>query len=129
MRKTIFANNYDQVQLICEIKSNPQSIVSWFYGNKELNSNYKYNITNSVLGKVKSSYLDDFDSVHHYQSILIVNSLTQFDYGEYSCRANNVIGENRQILKIKKKRNIYLFLKKEKNSQILYFYLNNYLRI
>lgn len=111
VRKTIYASNYDQAELVCEIKSNPQSIFSWFYNNKELSSNYKYNITNIVFSKTKRNYLDDEDNVHYYRSTLIVNSLTQFDYGDYYCRANNVIGEKKQILKIKKKRNfIFIFL-------------------
>ncbi|CAF0713218.1 unnamed protein product [Brachionus calyciflorus] len=103
VRKVVFANNYDQIELSCEVKSNPQAIFSWFYGNKELASNYKYNITYDVYKQIQRNYLDDLENTHHFRSNLIVSSLTQFDYGDYTCRANNIIGENSQILKIKKK--------------------------
>lgn len=103
----MFATNYDQTELSCEIKSNPQSIITWFYGNKELTSNYKYNITNIVYKQINRSNLDDISNFQFFRSSLMINSLSQFDYGDYYCRANNIIGENGQVITIKKKRNIF----------------------
>ena len=107
VRSNIFANQYDQIELSCEVKSNPQSIFSWFYGNKELFSNYKFNVTNSVYKQIQRTYLDDLDNFHHYKSSLVINSITQFDYGDYYCRANNIIGESTQLIRLKRKRKYY----------------------
>jgi hypothetical protein len=108
-RRTIYANYYDQIELSCEVKSNPQSIFSWYYGNKELFSNYKYNLSTTVYKQINRVFLDDLKNFHHYKSTLMINSLTQFDYGEYFCKANNIIGENVQTIRLKRKRKLTLF--------------------
>lgn len=91
----------------CQVKSNPQSVFSWFFGNKELFSSYKHNITNVVYRIIsRSSPVDDSDNVHYYRSTLIINGLTQFDYGNYTCRASNVIGETEQAVQLLRKRKI-----------------------
>lgn len=102
-RRIVYANNYDQVELSCEVNSNPQSIFSWYYGPKELFSSYKYNLSSVVYKQIQRTYLDDLDNVHHYKSKLVINSLTQFDYGEYICRASNLIGEGVQIIRLRRK--------------------------
>jgi hypothetical protein len=105
---------YDQIELSCEVKSNPQSIFSWFYGTKELFSNYKYNLSTTIFKQINRLHMDDTKNYHSYKSSLLINSLTQFDYGEYYCKANNIIGESTQIISIKKKRNFYLILEMKK---------------
>ena len=104
VRRVVYANNYDQVELSCEVRSNPQSIFSWYFGAKELFSSYKYNLSSVIYKQMHRTYLDDLDNYHHYRAKLVVNSLTQFDFGEYVCRANNIIGESLQIIKLKRKR-------------------------
>ena len=107
LRRTIFANYYDQVEISCEIKSNPQSIFAWFYGAKELFSNYKYNLSTNVYKQINRVFLDDPRNFHWYKSTLLINSLTQFDYGDYFCKSNNIIGESVQTIRLKRKRNFF----------------------
>lgn len=92
LKTNIYANNYDKIKLSCEVKSNPQSIISWHFKNKEIKQSYKYKIGKSLLKKFDHSYLDDIGNVHSFVSTLTVNSLTHFDYGQYTCRSNNIIG-------------------------------------
>ena len=118
VKRVVYANNYDQVELSCEVKSNPQSIFSWYFGPKELFSSYKYNLSSVIYKQMHRTFLDDMENYHHYRSKLVINSLTQFDFGEYFCRANNIIGESVQIIKLKRKRNKLLLF-------ISFYYLSN----
>lgn len=108
LRKIVYANFYDQVELNCEVKSNPQSIFSWHFAgnNKELFSNFKYNLSTQVYKQIDRVHLDNVKNYHLYKSTLVVNSLTQFDYGDYYCKANNIIGENTQVIRLKRKRKL-----------------------
>lgn len=103
MNRNVYANNYDKVELACEVKSNPQAIISWHFKNKEIQQSYKYTMSKSLIKKFDHSYLDDSENVHSFVSILTVSSLTHFDYGQYMCRSNNIIGGNTQIINLHQK--------------------------
>lgn len=104
IKQNVFANQYDQVELACDVKSNPQSIISWFYKSKELLNSYKYNITSTVYSQINRTHMDNIENMHHYRSTLAVKAVTQFDYGDYYCKANNIMGGNGQLINVKKKR-------------------------
>jgi hypothetical protein len=103
-KKNVYANNFDMVDIVCEVKSNPQSVFAWYFGSKELSASYKHNISTKTYRQTNRAYVDDPENVHHYRSKLTVNALTQFDYGEYSCRSSNSIGESVQTIRLHKKR-------------------------
>jgi hypothetical protein len=103
VKKQVYANQYDQVELACDVQSNPQSIISWFYKSKELPNSYKYNMTNQVYKQINRTHLDDIDNMHSYRATLVVKSIAQFDYGDYYCRANNIMGGNGQLIQIRPK--------------------------
>ena len=109
VKQNVFANQYDQVELSCDVKSNPQSIIAWFFKSKELLNSYKYNISNMVRRQINRTHMDEPDNMHSYRSTLTVKSITQFDYGDYYCRANNIMGGNGQMVHIKKKRKLNFF--------------------
>lgn len=102
-KRIVYSNNYDQVELKCDVKSNPQSVISWYFGTKELFTSYKYNISSILYKQINRNILDEYENYHYYRSNLVVNSVGQFDYGDYYCKANNIIGERTQIISLKHK--------------------------
>lgn len=102
-KEHLYANNYDKIELACEVKSNPQSIISWYFKNREIQQSYKYKMTKSLIKKFDHSYLDDAENIHSFVSILTVSSLTHFDYGQYVCRSNNIIGGNSKVITLHQK--------------------------
>ena len=104
LKTNVYASDFEKVQLACEVKSNPQSIIEWYYEKRRLTTaNYKYNITKSHIRKFDYTYLDDMENVDSFVSTLTVNSLNRNDYGEYSCMSNNAIGGNSRIVQLKQK--------------------------
>lgn len=99
-KRIVYANDFDQVVLTCKVKSNPQSIFTWYHDNKELFTGYKHNIT-SVVSTTRR--VNDFFADDYYQSTLILNSASAMDFGNYSCRASNIIGDKAQTIGLKRK--------------------------
>jgi len=58
-----------------------------------------------AIKQVNRNYVDEIDNNQVIQSKLIINSITQFDYADYYCKANNMIGEGVQKITLKRKRN------------------------
>ncbi len=102
-KRIVYSNNYDQVELKCDVKSNPQSVISWYFGNKEISTSYKYNISSILYKQINRNILDEYENYHYYRSKLVINSVGQFDYGDYYCKANNIIGERTQVISLKHK--------------------------
>ena len=103
VRTSVFAGAHDQVELACDVKSNPQAIVTWMYKNKELPNSYKYNMTTRMFRQINRTHLDDSENMHHFRASLLVKSIAQFDYGDYYCRANNIIGGHGQTIQVRPK--------------------------
>ena len=102
--RVIYAINQNTIKLACEVKSNPQSIISWQFKGKEIQEKAnRYSMKKSLIKQFDHSYLDDAENIHAFVSTLTVTSLTQFDYGQYTCHSNNIIGGNSQFIKLNQK--------------------------
>lgn len=58
----------------------------------------------SQLKQIDENEFSDLDNTHLAESSLTINSLTQYDYGEYSCRASNQIGTRLKTIRLNRKR-------------------------
>lgn len=101
-KMSIYASNYDQVSLKCQVKSNPISFITWYFENKEIFQNYKYNLSVNQLKQIDDE--SDLDNINQFESILTINSLTPYDYGDYSCRATNQLGTLLKTIKLNLKK-------------------------
>ncbi len=102
-KNILFANNNDQLELLCEIESNPESIFVWQFNNREIGSNnYKYNITTKII--YKNNDFNELNKISYIQTKLLINSVNSIDFGSYFCKATNVIGEAVETIKIERKR-------------------------
>ena len=105
----LYANDFDQMSLKCQVKSNPAALITWYFQSKEIYSNYKYNLTLSQYKQIDYTDFSDLSNVQMFESILTINSLTQYDYGEYMCRAGNQIGISSKIIRLNRKSKSILF--------------------
>ena len=75
----------------------------------EIYSNYKYNLTLNQYKQIDDTDFSDLSNVQMLESILTINSLTQYDYEEYMCRAGNQIGISSKIIRLNRKSKSILF--------------------
>jgi hypothetical protein len=47
---------------------------------------------------------DDLETDYVFESVLLINSLTQYDYGEYMCKATNQLGTSSKYIRVNHKR-------------------------
>jgi hypothetical protein len=77
-----------EAQLICKVTAYPPAAVSWLRNDKELNNNEHYEI--SYLGAKNEETT----------STLKLKSVAQHHYGEYTCKAKNVVGDGETIMEL-----------------------------
>jgi hypothetical protein len=99
----VYANDFDQITLKCQVKTNPIALITWYFESKEIFTNYKYNLTLIQHKQIDDAEFSDLNNVQLFESILTINSLTQYDYGEYMCRAGNQIGISSKIIRLNRK--------------------------
>jgi hypothetical protein len=78
----IHAKEANEVELVCLVHAHPQATVQWFKTDVELTGD------------------DIMVERHGHRHTLTIPSVTTKDYGNYTCRAKNMIGEQSKILEI-----------------------------
>ena len=90
--------------------------------NREIANSYKFNITTKII--YKNNDYNELNKISFIQSRLTINSINNFDFGNYYCKARNVIGEAIDSVKVERKRapdvvkNVSI-IKIESNSLVL----------
>lgn len=87
------AFDLDQTAYIsCKMQANPAPRFHWSYGNSILqNSRQFYDAQMTDLGN------------DVYEGVLKINKVTNTSYGDYTCRASNLIGNQKTIIKLQPK--------------------------
>ena len=101
----VYANEFDKISLKCQVKTNPVALISWYFESKEIFTNYRYNLTLNQQNQIDDIEFSDLNNVQLFESILTINSFTQYDYGEYMCRAGNQIGISSKIIRLNRRSN------------------------
>lgn len=85
-------NENENLVLHCKARSNPLAQLHWYRDGAEVFNNSKTMVVESLVSQ---------NQYHqHIQSELRVNMLTKNDSGNYSCRANNLIGSKTEQTKL-----------------------------
>jgi len=69
---------------------------------REISNSYKFNITTKII--YKNNDYNEMNKISFIQSKLTINSISNFDYGTYWCRARNLIGEAIDSTRVERKR-------------------------
>ena len=61
-----------------KFKTNPVALISWYFESKEIFTNYRYNLTLNQQNQIDDIEFSDLNNVQLFESILTINSFTQY---------------------------------------------------
>lgn len=85
----LFAQNNDKIEVVCTIRALPSiTQLNWYFNKQPIVSSYKYNLTTTWLKSLNENKEEQLEMR------LVINSISERDYGQYECKALNSIGES-----------------------------------